>query len=409
VWHVGRDEGLNSLQGSYGYAPDASRSRDGRLWFPMRTGLAVVNPDRTPEDRAAPRVLIERVAVDGRPAGTDARGRFVFPSANRRLDVDFTAPTFIAPENVRFRYRIEGLDEDWIEGGARRNATYLRVPAGEYAFHVTACNSAGIWNEQGTTIALTVPPFLWDRWPVRAVCLVLFTLGVIAAVRYVSFRRLRFKLLRLEQETSLQRERARIAQDLHDDIGASLTRIALLSELAQKDFEKPLQAKKHIDDIFRSARTVVRSLDQIVWTVNPKNDTLELFVAFLCTYGPDYLRSAKIRCRLDVPVDVPPIPLPPEVGHHLYLAVKESLRNVVKHAGATEVWLRLRLTKETVTLVVEDNGRGFEIDGKVAAGADGLDNLNRRLTEIGGRCEYRSEHGEGTTITFTAPLKNPVH
>jgi signal transduction histidine kinase/ligand-binding sensor domain-containing protein len=405
----GRDEGLNSVQGSYGYTPDTARSRDGRLWFPMRTGLAVVTPNRALVNRAAPRVLIERVAVDGRPAGMNARGRFVFPSANRRLDVDFTAPTFTAPENVRFRYRLEGLEEDWFEGGTRRSATYLRVPAGEYVFHVTACNSAGVWNEQGTTIALTVPPFFWDRWSVRVAGLALFTLGVIATVRYVSFRRLRFKLLRLEQETALQQERARIAQDLHDDIGASLTHIALLSELAQKDFEKPAQAKEHIDQIFQNARTVVRSLDQIVWTVNPKNNTLELFAAFLCTYAPDYLRSAKIRCRLDVPVEVPPIPLPPEVGHHLYLAVKESLHNVVKHAGATEVWLRLQLTEETVTLVVEDNGRGFEIDGKMAPGADGLDNLNQRLIEIGGHCEYRSDHGKGTTITFTAPLKIPVH
>src|SRR5258708_29222235 len=136
----GRDEGLNTLQGSYGYAPDAVRSRDGRLWFPMRTGLAVVNPNPNLVDRPAPRVLIERVAVDGRPAETDARGRFVFPSANRRLDVDFTAPTFIAPENVRFRHRIERLDDDWIESG--RSATYLRVPAGEYTFHVAACNNA---------------------------------------------------------------------------------------------------------------------------------------------------------------------------------------------------------------------------------------------------------------------------
>ena len=405
----GRDEGLHSLQGSYGYAPDAARSRDGRLWFPMRTGLAVVNPSRTLVDRAAPRILIERVAVDGRPAGTDARGRFLFPSANRRLDLDFSAPTFIAPENVRFRYRIEGLDEDWIESGARRSATYLRVPAGEYAFHVAACNGAGIWNEQGTTIVLTVPPFLWDRWWIRVAGLLLFTISVIAAVRYLSFRRLRFKLLRLEQETSLQRERVRIAQDLHDDIGASLTHIALLSELAQKDFEKPVQAREHIDQIFRSARTVVRALDQIVWTVNPKNDTLELFVAFLCTYAPDYLRSANIRCRFDVPMDVPPIPLPPEVGHHLYLAIKEALHNVVKHARATEVWLRLQLTGETMTVVVEDNGLGFEIDGQVSADADGLSNLSRRLTEIGGRCEYRSEQGKGTITTFTAPLRTPAH
>ncbi len=113
----------------------------------------------------------------------------------------------------------------------------------------------------------------------------------------------------MEQETSLQRERSRIAQDLHDDIGSSLNHIALLSELAQKDFEKPLQAREHLDHIFLNARKVVRSLDEIVWTVNPKNDTLDVFVAYLCTYAPDYLRSAGIRCRLDVPVDVPAMPL----------------------------------------------------------------------------------------------------
>jgi signal transduction histidine kinase len=209
----------------------------------------------------------------------------------------------------------------------------------------------------------------------------------------------------LEQETSLQRERARIAQDLHDDIGASLTHIALLSELAQKDFEKPLEAKEHIDQIFRSARTVVRSLDQIVWTVNPKNDTLELFIALLCTYAPEYLRSASIRCRLDVPVDVPATPLPPEVRHHLYLAVKETLHNVVKHAAATEVWLRLRIEEDTITLIIEDNGCGFQMDDKVAPDADGLENLKRRLSEIDGRFEQHSERGKGTTTTFTVILK----
>ena len=133
----GRDDGLNSLQGAYGCAPGAARSRDGRLWFPMSTGLAVVNPNHAPAERAAPQVLIESVAVDGRPARTDARGRFVFPSANRRLDVDFTAPTFIAPENVRFRYRIDGLDDDWIESGARRSATYLQSAG--WRLHLSCC------------------------------------------------------------------------------------------------------------------------------------------------------------------------------------------------------------------------------------------------------------------------------
>ena len=199
----------------------------------------------------------------------------------------------------------------------------------------------------------------------------------------------------------------RIAQDLHDDIGASLTHIALLSELAQKDFNKPIQAKAHLDQIFRSARTVIRSLDEIVWALNPKNNTLELLVVYLCTYAADYLRSASIRCRLDMPEDVPILPLPSEVGHHLYLAVKETLHNVVKHANATEVWLRLRFAEATITLTIEDNGQGFQMGDQVPPDADGLGNLSRRLGKIGGQCEQRSEQGKGTTTTFTIPLKHP--
>jgi signal transduction histidine kinase/ligand-binding sensor domain-containing protein len=403
----GRDEGLASLQGSFEYAPGAAKSGDGRLWFPMRTGLAMVNPNGFPANRMPPPVLIERVAVDELPVAMDAEGRFVLPPAHRRLDVDFTALNFVTPENVRFRYRLEGWDSGWIDGGAQRSANYSRLPAGTYKFCVTACNDAGLWNKNGAVIALIVQPFLWERWSVRAASLGVFTFGVIAAVRYVSFRRLRLKLARLEQETSLHRERARIAQDLHDDIGASLTHIALLSELAQKDFAKPIQAKAHIDQIFRSARTVVQSLDEIVWTVNPKNNTLDLFIAYLCTYAPEYLQSAGIRCRLDVPEDVPSMPLPSEVVHHLYLAVKETLHNVVKHAGATEVWLRLRLEAQMIILTIEDNGCGFRIGDKAAPDADGLGNLNRRLGEISGRCEQRSEPGKGMTTTFTLPLKNP--
>jgi len=403
----GRDEGLPNLQGSFGYSPGGARSRDGRIWFPTRTGLAVVNPLYAAASQVPPPVLIELLAVDGQPATKDPAGRFILPPAFHRLNVEFTAPTFVAPENVRFRYRLENWDNDWNEGGTRRIATYSRLPAGEYAFSVIACNNAGVWNTNAATMAFSVSPFMWERWPVRLAGLGGFTIGVIALVRYVSFRRLVRRLSRLEHESSLQRERSRIAQDLHDDIGASLNHIALLSELAQKDFEKPLQAREHLDHIFRNARKVVRSLDEIVWTVNPKNYTLDVFVAYLCSYAPEYLHAAGLRCRLDVPLEVPAVPLPSEVGHHLYLAVKETLHNIVKHAGATEVWLRLRLEAGTIALTVEDNGCGFKPGCQRAPGADGLGNLTRRLGEIGGSCQQRSEVGKGAACTFTVPLKRP--
>jgi signal transduction histidine kinase/ligand-binding sensor domain-containing protein len=403
--HLGRDEGLQNLQGSFGFAPGQAKSQDGRLWFPMRSGLAVVNPLRTPPDLAPPPALIERVAVDGRPVLRTAGGRLALPADYRRLDIDFTAPTFVGAEDVRFRYQLKGWDPGWNEGGPHRTATYSRLPAGDYTFRVAASNSAGLWDTTGATVALTVSPFLWERWPVRVAGLAIFALGVFAAARSISERRLARKLSRLEQETALHRERSRIAQDLHDDIGASLTHIALLSELAQKDFGDPPLAKGHIDQIFRSAQSVVRSLDEIVWTVNPKNDTMDVFITYVCTYAPDYLRSASIRCRLDVPMDVPAMPLPSEIGHHLYLAVKETLHNIIKHAGATEVWLRVRFAAETMSLTIEDNGRGFQSAGLNAPDADGLGNLNLRLASIGGSCEQRSEPGKGTTTILTVALK----
>ena len=209
----------------------------------------------------------------------------------------------------------------------------------------------------------------------------------------------------LEQETAVQKERARIAKDLHDDLGAHLSQIAMLSELAQSDFDKPAQAKGHIDLIFRTARSVTRSLDEIVWAVNPRNDSLDRFTAHLCTFAPEFLRAAGISCRLDVPMDLPTAPLPAKVRHHLYLGFKEALHNVVKHAGATEVWLRLKVDSRQLTLVIEDNGRGFQRGAGAASGEDGLVNLGQRMSEIGGSFQQQSEPGQGTRTVLVAPLE----
>ncbi len=404
--HLGRDEGLQNLQGAFGYTPSMEKSRDGSLWFPMRSGLAVVHPLRFSTMQTPPSVLIEQITVDGRPAATGADGRWILPAGHQRLDFAFTAPALLAADDLVFRYQLGRWDQGWNESGAQRSATYSRLPAGNYTFTVAAGNRAGAWSPRETSASLTVLPFLWERWPVRVAALALFTLGVVLAARYISARRWARKVARLEEESALQRERSRIAQDLHDDIGASLTHIAMLSELAQKDFEQPEAAKGHIDQIFRSAQTVARSLDEIVWTVNPSNDTLDVFISHLCTYAPDFLRSANVRCRLDVPLDIPVIPLPSRVAHHLYLAVKEALHNIVKHAGAKEVWLRLQLNSDptVVTITIEDDGRGFVCDTSRPADADGLDNLQKRLESIGGRCEQHSEPGRGATTTFVAPL-----
>ena len=418
---LSRSDGLPSEQCMRGYNA-ALKTRTGLLHFSTDRGIVIVDPRQQRTNSLPPAVWLERMSADGTVYHTrvqptevstaSAGGKVTrqyqepleIPPGARRLEFHYTGLSLGAPENVRFRYKLEGLDDRWVEAGRERVAFYSRLPSGRYRFQVTACDNSGIWNERGAALAFRVQPFFWETWWFRLGVLGLLVGSVIALVRYVSFRRLRLRLRRLEQEAAVEKERARIAKDLHDDLGAHLSQIAMLSELAQSDYQKPEQAHGHIDQIFRTARSVTRSLDEIVWAVNPRNDSLDRFTAHLCTFAPEFLRAAGISCRLDVPMELPTTTLPANVRHHLYLAFKEALNNVVKHAGASEVWLRLQVTERNLRLIIEDNGRGFKPDGKGAPGEDGLVNLRQRMSEIAGRFEQHSEPGRGTRTVLAAPL-----
>jgi signal transduction histidine kinase/streptogramin lyase len=416
----GKNEGLPSLQANFGYGPSSLRTRDGRICFSMLTGLAVVAPANVSVNPISPPVLIERVSVDGQRLSFPGYNQLLgdelitsnrfrasrnleIPPRHRELKISFAALTFTAPQNIRLRYQLEGYDQQPVET-TERSVTYAQISPGRYRFHVTACNNSGVWNETGATLDFIVDPFFWQTWWFRAGTFLAFAAATIAIIYYVSVRRLHRKLWRLEQESAVEKDRARIARDLHDDLGAHLSQIAMLSELAQTDMEKPAQARKHIDQIFRNARLLTRSLDEIVWAVNPKNDTLDRFVGHVCQFAPEFLRAADIRCRLDMPMDLPAIQLASNVRHQLYLGFKESLHNIVKHANASEVWLRLNVTSDTIIFVIEDNGRGFETSLPPKADEDGLINLRERMKEIGGRFEQQSKPGTGTRTTFIAPI-----
>lgn len=399
----GHDEGLSNLEGSYGYSPGAMRSGDGRLWFPMRTGLAVVNPAHVPASHVPPPVLIESVSVDGHNASLENAASLTIPPNHHQLDVKFTALSFVVPENVRFRYRLEGWDNDWVETKARF-ADYSRLPAGNYTFHVIACNNAGVWNEKGARLKFVVRPFPWQTWWFRAGVLIVFSLGLISLVRYISFRRLHLKLARLEKEAVVQKERARIAKDIHDDLGASLTQISLVGKLAQQDLASPEKARGHIEQISFIARQGIKSVDEIVWAANPRNDTLPHLLNYSGQFAVDFLRAADIRCRVDFPDSLPARQLAADVRHSLFLVVKEALNNAVKHSGATEIWLKAELMGNTLCLSVEDDGHGFNQMPDDAFGGDGLRNMRQRLSEIGGKCVVESNPGKGTCVRLELEL-----
>jgi signal transduction histidine kinase/ligand-binding sensor domain-containing protein len=417
--YYSRNVGLPSLPAMFGEWPSSTRGRDGRLWMPLRTGLAVVNPGRLPQDVGAPAVRLRQVRVDGevvaaygapwsRTPGVDLAtepAELRLAPGHRRLEFDITPLTFRAPENVQFRYQLEGLDDDWLHAGAQRRVSYSRIPAGKYRFRASASNSDGIWNPVGASVVVQVAPFVWETWWFRALASGAFTFLVVVSVRFWSHRRLRAKLRGLEQQVALDRERARIARDIHDDLGGSLTQIALLSDRALHETGRDSSAPD-LSAISSRVQEGIRSLDEIVWAINPSNDTLEHLLDYIAQFAVDFLRLANIRCEIDVPVTLPARVVPADARHSLFLAVKETLNNVVRHAGATQVTFRAVITADAVQVTITDNGRGFAGPPHDAY-ANGHRNLQERMQEAGGSYRVESAVGLGTTSVLMLGVKAP--
>jgi len=409
----GRLDGLPSLECSGGYNPSCLRTRDGRLWFATAKGLVSVNPDRINSGYAPPPVVIQEVRVDDVRQPLPHAGRsdapkpvsLEIPPGRRQFRFHYAALNLSSPEKVRFRHRLIGHEREWIDAGTRREAVYSSLPPGHYEFQVTARNSEGEWNPQVAAVAFEFQPYFYQTWWFRGVgALVLLSVGIFT-VRRLATRKLRRELVLAERRHAIELDRARIAQDIHDELGAGLTEIGLLSELARRDREGSTPG--YLTQISAAARALVRAMDETVWAVNPANDTLEGLITYASKLAQDHLSVAGIRCRLEVPTRIPEVRIEADTRHHLYLAIKETLNNIVKHSQATEATLRLRLEPGQFTLSIEDNGRGLTAQpspdeedaalGRLQSG-HGLSNLKRRLEECGGCCVIRSHPGRGTII-----------
>jgi signal transduction histidine kinase len=219
----------------------------------------------------------------------------------------------------------------------------------------------------------------------------------------VSTQNLQRQLETLRQQEAVEKERSRIARDLHDQLGASLTQVALLGELVESDRNLPDEVEDHARQICQTARETTLALDEIVWEANPSNDTLDSLITYSCKYAQEYLALAGLRYRLDVPETLPAAPILPDVRHNVFLAFKEAVNNIVKHAQASAAQVRLRLEPNRFTLEIQDNGRGLtEPDDK--SGRNGLRNMRTRMEDIGGEFSIGPAPEGGTLVRLTAPL-----
>lgn len=411
----GRSEALPSLQPSRNHSPSSCRLSDGRLCFAMLNGLLMVSPQEIREQARPPAVVLEEVSLDGipraryggevfrrddepqlLPALDGGDFRLEVPPAHEQLMFRFAALTYRSPENVQFRYRLKGLENEWIWTQNDTRVRYPRLPAGDYEFEIAASNSSGLWSTPGTRVHLRVRPFFWETWWFRiggGLATVLVTAGVVFFAARTRHRR---QLRELRSREAIEQERARIARDIHDELGASLTRISLLSR-PPAGHVAVATGTDSLGRIHEISQQLVRAMGEVIWAVTPRNDSLDALANYLGDYAREFLALAEIRCRLDVPLELPSRQLSAKVRHNVFLAFKESLNNVVKHAGAHEVWIRFIPGPAGFEVCVEDDGRGIPAP---SGRGHGLGNMQDRMAEIGGTCEVSQAPGGGGRIVF---------
>ena len=403
----GTRDGLASAECTAESQPNTCKTPDGRLWFATGKGLAVVDPSQIELNTNAPPVVIEELVIDDQVQRLSIGGRnpdepVVIPAGVQRVELRYTGLSFVSPEQVQFQYRLEGHEPTWVHAGSRRTAYYTKVPPGQYRFRAKAANNNGVWNEAGAAISLRFMPHFWQTWWFASAAL-LTSVGVVAGVvRHFAVQKLRQQLILAEHQRALESERARIAQDMHDQLGSHLTRIGLLSEIVNQHHVPDTRLEAHFQGIAGIARELAREMDQVVWAVNPKKDTLEDLASYCCSYAEEFFALTSISCRIDLPDDLPDLSFSSKTRYQFFLAFKEALNNAAKHARATEVVLRWSLTAQSLVLSVEDNGKGFDTS-RVTGGRNGMSNMASRMTAIMGRVEILSAPGAGTQIRFEVP------
>lgn len=398
---LGVTDGMASVECNGGSSPSAWRSEDGKIFFPTMKGVAIIDPARLGSAPNSPWPVIEEVDVN------DAVMKPIPPLAlglgKRRIEFRYTGLSFFRPEKIEFRYMLEGFDDNWIASGAMRKANYTNLPPGEYNFRVSAMNSGGVWSDVAAVLPVVVPPYFWETIWFRVSGVLVALAMVFGIARVVSTRTLRLRLRELEAQQALDRERARISKDMHDEVGASLTQIAILSELLGRNLDNRDTAETHLKHISTTAQEVVGSLDEIVWFINPRHDTLESLMLYLREYIANYFESIDIKCRFAYPEAFPTMALAADIRRNIFLVAKEVVNNIAKHAHAHTVRIAVTIGGGTLIVSIGDDGGGIPAE-KLSEFGNGLKNMKKRMEEIGGTFWIGGTEGGGTTVKIMAQI-----
>ena len=404
----GKSDGMRSEECNGGVSPAGIRARDGKLWFPTQDGVAIIDPDSVATNPTPPPVVIESAAVDNE--AQRLTGGIRISPGKENLEIRYTALSLINSERIRFRYKLEGLDRDWVEAGTRRIAYYSHMPPGRYIFHVTAANSDGLWNNDGQSLPIVVlPPFYRTWWFITSVLLLAAGIVVfawkyrVAQLKHANALQHAFSR---ELIASQERERKRIAAELHDSLGQHLVMIKNLALLSLEGEIHDQPSRPRIEEIRDEAAQALSEVREISYNLRPYQlDRIGLTKAVEAI-----VKRAAGATTIAFHADIDSIDsaLNADSEINFYRIVQECLNNVVKHSQATVTNVAVRRSATRLLLSVQDNGKGFTPDGTIrrdgAQGGFGLLGIAERAQLLGGKMSNRSAPGQGTTIIVEIPL-----
>jgi len=403
-----KGDGMANVECNGGRWPAGIRARDGKLWFPTMGGVVVIDPASVTTNAQPPQVVIEGIIIDNQSLAVDRLEPAIrIEPGQENFEIQYTALSFINSENLRFKYKLEGLDHDWVEAGTRRTAYFSHVPPGDYTFKVIAANSDGVWNAEGKSLRLSVLPSFYQTWWFWTLAVLVMGSGLITAYKY--------RVRQLEREQAAQQafaqqliesqetERKRIAAELHDSLGQNLLVIknrALLQSLTVSDE----QSRTQFNDLSDAVSQTLEEVRTISHDLRPPHlDQLGLRTALVAMIEK-VASSSTIQFTYELG-DLDGL-FPPGDEIMLYRIVQESLNNILKHSGATRAAIKIAVHEGRFVLTVRDNGRGFtpDGDGRRRAGL-GLQGMAERVRILGGKQEIYSAPGHGTTVSVMADVK----
>ncbi len=395
----GRGDGMESAQCNGGYQPSAWRARDGRLWFPTVKGLVVIDPTRLHAGNAVPPpVWIEAAQADGHALPIGEAGQL--PAGTRRLEIEYTALSLVAPDKVRFRHRLTGFDPQWVEAGTRRRIWYTNLPPGTYSFEVVASNNDGVWNEQGHRWSFSIAPFFYQTaWFYGAVGLLVVGAGL-------ALHALRVRDLRLRN--TVLAERAHLSQEIHDHISQIMTGVVLQLDAASQTLAQgPAASGAYIDRASRLARQgieetrlILRSLREGPTRAGPSESALD--EALVDSVAP-LVEGTGVRLQARRRGE--PFAISPDAKHAIFHVGQEAVTNALRHGRARKVDILVAFEPQGVRLTIDDDGQGFEPEAVARATSHGLglSGMADRVARRRGTLDVRSRPGGGTSVAAFFP------